>query len=221
VSILREVLGRHAIARRLALRFDPDQLAADLDHVHETWWAKHVGPYHDGAWESVSLWAPRGDLNEQSSRGGAFAATPALRFCRYVTEVLDQVPAERNRVRLMRLRPGGHILRHSDPLHTIARGLVRLHLPMLTNPDVRFTVNDVRVPLQAGEMWHVDVRFPHEVANLGSTMRVHLVMDFLPNDALARLIAAGESLGTGRLTGYYARHALPGRVRRWLGISGN
>jgi len=221
VPILRDAFERHPIARRLALRFDPDRLAADLDHVHESWWGRHQGPYHDGAWESVSLWAPRGDLREQTSRGGAFAATPALKFCPYVTEVLDHFPAERNRVRLMRLRPGGHILRHSDPLHTIASGLVRLHVPMLTNPEVRFTVNDVRVPLQAGETWHVDVRFPHEVANLGSTMRVHLVMDLVPTPALARLITEAEPLGMGRLTGYYARHALPVRLRRLMGISGN
>lgn len=221
MSLLREALGAHAIARRLAPRFDTGRLEADLGRVHESWWARHQGPYHDGAWESVSLWAPRGDLREQTSKGGAFAATPALHFCPYVAEVLEQFPAERNRVRLMRLRPGGHILRHSDPLHTIARDLVRLHIPMLTNPEVRFLVNDVRVPLQAGETWHVDVRFPHEVANLGDTMRVHLVMDLIRNSELSRLLEGGVTLGTGMLTGYYARHLLPGRARQWFGIGGN
>jgi len=111
--------------------------------------------------------APRGDSREQTSKGGEFAATPALAFCPYLAEVLEHFPGRRNRVRLMRLRPGGRIYRHSDPLHTIARGLVRLHVPVLTNPDVRFLVNDVRIPLLAGETWHVDVRFPHEVANEG------------------------------------------------------
>ena len=218
---LNEALRLHPVARRLALRFDAVRLAADLARVHESWWGRHLGPYHDGAWESVSLWAPGGDLREQSSRGGAFAATPALGFCPYIAEVLDRFPAERNRVRLMRLRAGGRILRHSDPLHTIARDLVRLHVPIVTNPEVHFTVNDVRVPLAVGETWHVDVRFPHEVANLGGTDRVHLVMDLVPTAELSAIIAAGEPLARGRLTGYYAKHLIGGRLRRLLGISGN
>lgn len=221
MSLLRDAMKRHPVARRLAPQFDPARLAADLAHVHESWWGAHQGPYHDGTWESVSLWAPRGDLREQTSRGGAFSATPALSFCPYIAQVIEQFPAERNRVRLMRLRAGGRILRHSDPLHTIAKDLVRLHVPVVTNPDVHFTVNDVRVPLAAGETWHVDVRFPHEVANLGATDRVHLVMDLVPSLELAQLIARATPLASGRLTGYYAKHLLGGRLRRLLGISGN
>jgi hypothetical protein len=221
MSLLRDVFGHHAIARRLVPRFDPERLAIDLARVHESWWARHQGPYHDGSWESVALWAPRGDMREQTSKGGDFTATPALRFCPYVAEVLGQFPAERNRVRLMRLRPGGKILRHSDPLHTIARDLVRLHVPMATNAGVRFLVNDVRVPLLAGETWHVDVRFPHEVANEGATMRVHLVMDLILNPEMGRLLDEGTTVGSGFLTGYYLRHMLPKRLKRLLGISGN
>lgn len=221
MPLLSDALRSRPVARRLALRFDPARLAADLARVHESWWDRHQGPYHDGAWESVSLWAPRGDLHEQRSKGGVFAATPALKFCPYFAEVLDQFPAERNRVRLMRLRAGGRILRHSDPLHTIAKDLVRLHVPVVTNPQVRFTVNDVRVPLAVGETWHVDVRFPHEVANEGEADRVHLVMDLIPTPELARMLQEAEVLAAGRLTGYYAKHLLGARLRRVLGISGN
>lgn len=225
MSLLREALRnglrRHPIARRLELSFDPARLAADLARVHESWWSVHAGPYHDGAWESVALWAPRGDLREQTSKGGAFAATPALSFCPYFQEVLDRFPAERNRVRLMRLRPGGRILRHSDPLHTIAKDLVRLHVPVVTNPDVRFTVDDRRVPLAVGETWLVDVRFPHEVANEGAMDRVHLVLDLIPSGELTALIDRASVLAEGRLAGYYAKHLLGRRVQRALGISGN
>jgi len=221
MSTLREALIRHPVARRLAPRFDPERLAGDLGCVHESWWERHRGSYHDGAWESVSLWAPRGDVREQTSKGGEFAATPALAFCPYLASVMEQLPGQRNRVRLMRLRPGGHIYRHSDPLHTIAAGLVRLHVPVLTNADVRFLVNDVPVPLLAGETWHVDVRFPHEVANNGTTMRVHLVLDVVPALELLRLLEEAEAVATGRLTGYYAKYALPTRLRRWLGLRDN
>src|SRR5688500_8864414 len=66
--------------------------------------------------------------------------------------------------------------------------------------------------------WFVDIRFPHEVANRGDTDRIHLVIDLLRNDAVARLAAAADSAGKGRLGGYLVKHALPRRVKRVLGI---
>jgi len=211
-------LHRHAIARLLAPSFDAARLASELRRLDEQWWHRHAGPYHDGAWESVSLWAPRGDPFEQRSFGGAFAATPALALAPAFRDVLDAFPCERNRIRLMRLRPGGRILRHSDPLHTIDPRLVRLHVPVVTNPDVVFLVNDTRIEMRPGETWHVDVRFPHAVENRGTTVRVHLVMDLARNAALEAMLAAGRAVGHGRLWGYYARHSLPASLRRAWGL---
>lgn len=210
----RDAFRQHPIARRLAPHFDPAALVADLDRFNEPWWSRHAGPYHDGAWESVSLWAPRGDPLEQRSFGGEFAATPALAMAPAMARVLDAFPCDRNRIRLMRLKPGGRILRHSDPLHTIDPRLVRLHLPIVTDDEVYFMVNDSRLQMRPGEVWHVDVRFPHEVANRGRVTRVHLVMDLIRNQYLDRLLAEGTPLGQGGLLGYYARHTLPERLRR-------
>jgi hypothetical protein len=213
-----DALRSHPTARRLAPTFDPAPLVADVGRFDDPWWHRHAGPYHDGAWESVSLWSPRGDPAEQSSKGGAFAATPALAAAPALRATLDAFAHERNRIRLMRLHPGGHIMRHSDPLHTIDPRLVRVHVPVITNPDVWFMVNDARVTMLPGETWHVDVRFPHEVRNRGNSVRVHLVMDLVRDAALDRLLADGVPAGSGWLAGYYARHALPMRVRRGLGL---
>ena len=169
-------------------------------------------------WESVSLWAPRGDPFEQRSFGGAFAATPALLAAPYLREVLDAFPADRNRVRLMRLRPGGRILEHSDPLHSIDPRLVRLHVPVVTNEAVLFRVARRTVPMRSGETWHVDVRFRHSVANGGEAPRVHLVMDLVRNGELEALLGRGETVAEQRLVAYFAKHALPAPVRRALRI---
>ena len=193
----------HPVARRLRLEFDRERLLSDLSKVDESWWGVHEGPYHDGAWEAVALWAPRGDRTEQRSFGGDFAATEALDRCTYMADVIAAVPGEKNRVRLMRLRPGGHIRRHSDPMHTIAESLVRLHVPVRTNDHVRFLVNDQRVVMGAGELWHVDVRFPHEVENAGATARVHLVIDALRNPALDTMLERADVVGTGSLREYF------------------
>jgi hypothetical protein len=217
VGSLRDALHSYPLARKLPLTFSPARLTADLAAIPEAWWAPHAGPYHDGGWASVSLWAPRGDLREQRSFGGIFSATRALEACPYFSHVLAEFPGTRNRVRLMRLSAGSRILRHSDPLHTISPRLVRVHVPIVTAPDVTLRVNGTRIPLGAGEAWTIDVRFPHEVENRSTVDRVHLVIDLIRNAALETMLEQSVGVGRGLLLGYFVRHSLPRPVRRWLG----
>lgn len=213
-----DVVRTHPYARRLPVDFDSDRLAGDLGRFGDDWWHKHAGPYHDGGWESISLWAPRGDPFEQRSFGGAFSATPALLAAPYLSEVLNRFSAERNRVRLMRLGAGARIFEHRDPLHAIDPSLVRLHVPVVTNPDVVFEVGGTRVTMLPGQTWHIDVRFAHSVENRGAHARVHLVMDLVRDATLDTEMARAEAVGTGRLTGYFVTQLLPRRLRRALGV---
>ena len=206
---LTQAFAPQHIARRLAVSFDEAQLAADLARMDEGWWGAHEGPYHDGQWESISLWAPGGDLRQQRSFGAPFAATEALERCTYVPSVLAAFACEKNRIRLMRLRAGGRILRHSDPVEQIDQRLLRVHVPIQTSDAVHFLVNDRRIVMKPGEAWHIDVRFPHEVHNGGTSPRVHLVMDLVGNAATAALLEAAESQGTGSLAQYYMSQLKP------------
>lgn len=200
---MKAAFALYHIARRLPLTFDPERLLRELAGIDEAWWGAHEGPYHDGAWESVSLWAPAGDRQQQRSFGAPFAATDALNRCAYYADVMAAFPCEKNRVRLMRLRPDGRILRHSDPIHQISDRLLRIHVPIMTSDAVRFLVNDERIVMRAGEAWHVDVRFPHEVHNAGIHPRVHLVLDLVGNAETDALLVGAESSGQGRLTEYF------------------
>jgi quercetin dioxygenase-like cupin family protein len=216
--MLMRLVRRYPTARRLELRADSEALEAEMSRMPDSWWTRHLGPYHDGAWEMLSLISPSGDLSNQTSRGGAFAPTAALKQSPAFQKVLDELPGEKNRVRLMRLRPGGQIFRHSDPMEDIDPRMVRLHLPVLTNDAVRFLVDGQRVRMSPGELWHVDVRFPHEVHNEGHTMRVHLVADLLRCRELDDLLAAGQSLSEGSLTWYFLRHVIPRPIRNRIGL---
>ena len=55
--------------------------------------------------------------------------------------------------------------------------MVRVHVPVTTNPEVEFQVNGSRVVLAAGSAWYLRLSDPHSVANRGSADRVHLVVD--------------------------------------------
>ena len=145
--MLREALATHPVARRLPTRFDPQRLGEALERQQEGWWSRHAGPYHDGQWESISIWAPNGNLHEQRSFGGPYAKTLSALAAPYFWEVAASFGARMSRVRLMRLKSGGRILRHRDPLQDIAPGLVRLHVPVTTNPAVHFLVDGHRVAM--------------------------------------------------------------------------
>ena len=215
---IRSLYQPQDVALRLPPRFDAARLAADLERMEPSWWAKHLSDYHDGNWESISLFAPGGSHANQFSFGGDFEPTEALRRCEYIPQVLESIPGRKNRVRLLRLRAGGEIFPHSDPMHQIARGLIRLHVPIATNPAVSFQVHGLRLSMLAGETWFVDVRFRHGVKNAGDSDRVHLVVDVVPDAALRALLAAAESPGKGYLTGYFLKHAMGKRMVRLLGI---
>jgi len=207
-----EALVRHEVARKLALSFEPERLQRDLAKMKDSWWSRHLGPYHDGGWESIALWSPGGSIYEQTSRGSAFGPTEALRGCDYMPWLLTQFPCEKSRVRFMRLKPGGHIFRHSDPIESISDDLVRLHVPVTTNERVRFVINETLLTMKPGELWTVDVRFPYEVTNDGDTSRVHLVVDVLRNAAMDELLTESHSIGSAYLTGYFIRQSVPGRL---------
>lgn len=110
--------------------------------------------------------------------------------------------AEYHRIRLMKLAPGGgELTRHTDqvdPDQGLAIGkLLRFHFPIVTNPNVKFTVwtvNDVpnTVNMKVGECWVLDVRKPHRAINEGKDERIHLVVDVIVNDHIMELLTNVE-----------------------------
>ena len=206
------------LALKLQCRFDAARLAADLARMEDRWWERHLSDYHDGNWHSISLLAPGGERSNQLSRGGAIAGTEALGRCSYVPEVINAFPGEKNRVRFLKLRAGGAIYPHSDPMHQVHEDLVRIHVPVRTNPLMDFRVHGKRLQMQPGEAWFVDVRFRHSVSNPGESDRVHLVIDIVASPELRHMLRASDSAGTALLTGYFLKHSLPRRVVRWLKI---
>lgn len=88
----------------------------------------------------------------------------------------------------MRLAAGGAIKRHVDAFETLYDGQVRLHIPVITSPQIRFFVAGLRVNMQAGEVWYLNVLRRHWVQNPSDIDRIHLVVDCVVNDRLRDMI---------------------------------
>lgn len=82
------------------------------------------------------------------------------------------------RATLVKLKAGCDIQAHQDLNFSLTHSH-RVHLPLVTNDDVLFTVGSETVNLREGELVEINNRRIHSVDNKGSSDRVHLILDFV------------------------------------------
>lgn len=183
---------------KLPFHFDTDALRSDLDRISPAEWVTHFNQdYFEGEWSGVALRSSSGDSRQLYSRTTpefSFVDTPMLERCPYVREVLALFQCRLQSVRFLKLAAGSRIREHRDYDLGFGSGQLRVHIPILTNPDVRFFLDAHRVELQAGECWYLDLSLPHWVENRGATDRVHLVIDCEMNEWLHGLFTPDESI---------------------------
>lgn len=82
------------------------------------------------------------------------------------------------RANLVRLSPGGEIPEHRDRNFSLAHSH-RVHVPVITNRDVRFSVGRETLHLPEGDIYEINNRRSHSVRNDGDAPRVHLILDYV------------------------------------------
>jgi hypothetical protein len=170
--------------------YDVDLLKRDMQvalsangHVHSnrTW-------RHGEGWNTVALYSVDGRTDPDALRWAGWDAnyqpTPILEQTPYFRQIIDEFQCPVFRVRLSNLAAGQAINPHRDRGDCWAVGKVRLHIPVVTNPDVWFFVDDQRAVMNEGELWYADVAPLHMVFNRGTEDRVHLMLDLGVNDWL-------------------------------------
>ena len=179
---------------KLPLDLDPQRLKQDLDLIQPDEWVPHFNTaYYEGDWSGVSLRSvgrKATQLYPDPTAHGKFADTPTLARCPYFQEVLVAFQCPLESVRLLKLSARSSIREHRDHMLGYEDGELRLHIPIVTNPDVAFFLAGERVPMQAGECWYLNLNLPHRVDNQSDHDRVHLVVDCLLDDWLRALFPA-------------------------------
>jgi hypothetical protein len=109
-------------------------------------------------------------------------------------EILLHIPAEFERVRVMRLKAGTQISKHTDKVDKAIKNgdIIRLHVPLKTSSKVTMTLwenKDAQVyNLETGKYYYTDVSKPHAVHNKADFDRLHLVIDCFNNPKLKNLL---------------------------------
>ena len=191
-------------AIKLPLAFDPAGLQADLAGILAGEFIPHFNrAYYEGDWSAVPLRSVGGRVDHiypDPAAKQAYADTPLVERCPVIRDALSRLRCPQQAVRLLRLKAGSTIKEHRDYDLGFEDGEVRLHIPIITNPAVEFVLNQVRVIMNEGECWYLNVNEPHRVANRGPADRIHLVVDCVVNDWLRALLLGAVNLLTSDAT---------------------
>ncbi|HJU27140.1 MAG TPA: aspartyl/asparaginyl beta-hydroxylase domain-containing protein, partial [Rhodanobacteraceae bacterium] len=177
---------------QLPLRFDAERLVAEMQALGDAAWRPHPQKYPGNF--ALPLIAANGDPGSDSV-AGPMRPTPYLDDCPCMREVLVQLGAVWGRTRLMKLSPHAEVSVHADTNY-YWRERVRVHVPIVTHPDVRFVCGKAEVNMAAGECWIFDTWRRHQVINAHAGERVHLVADTVGSEHFWRLVGEGRVPGT-------------------------
>ena len=83
-----------------------------------------------------------------------------------------------------KLLAGGNILPHWDSHPSFAAGH-RIHVPIITNPRVRFMIDGRPYQLEVGQAYEINNQKVHSVMNKGKEDRINFIFDYVPPDGKA------------------------------------
>lgn len=83
-----------------------------------------------------------------------------------------------------KLLSGKNISPHVDKHESFHRGH-RIHIPITTNPRVRFMIDGRPYQFKVGEAYEINNQMRHSVANKGADDRITFIFDYVPPELIA------------------------------------
>nr|WP_298149616.1 sulfotransferase [uncultured Pseudoxanthomonas sp.] len=176
---------------QLPVTFDAAALLAEVSAIEESAWRGRTA--RDDGNSALTLITTEGDP-ASDALSGRMRPTPWLDRCPYLGQVLEAVGATWGRARLMRLNGQAEVKAHVD-INYYWRERMRVHIPIVTTPGVRFQCGDAEINMAAGECWIFDTWRRHRVLNEGSAQRIHLVADTVGGERFWDLLSEGRAPG--------------------------
>ncbi len=168
---------------RLPVTFDVARLREEVERFTPNAWRAHPQGFEGNS--AMILVAANGEINDDLK--GMMKPTPHLLSSPYLQQVLASFQTVVGRSRLMRIGPQRGVSSHVD-INYYWHNRTRVHVPIITHPDIEFVCNGKRVHMAAGEAWIFDNWKTHEVINPTDTTRIHLVFDTVGSAAFWRMV---------------------------------
>lgn len=206
-------------ATALTPHYDATGLAAEVRALRARPWRAQRSIGQDGLirqspvdWTIIALRSPGGDPDRTDAGGAGLrehADTPHLSGAPLLNEVIRGFPTTLLAARLMALGRGARVGEHRDAKCGIPWGVVRLHIPIITNPGALVVIDGRPYHWDAGRLWFGDFNRLHYVSNSGDQARIHLVLDCPTSKELMNWFPAEVSRQLLRDEVLLAREAAP------------
>ncbi len=164
----------------------------------ENWTAISIRGYGDDIGDILKPGVLKSDVDEKASLRWTYLYEESALLP--IKEILSHIPAELERVRIMKLRAGTSLKKHTDKVDKDIKSgrIVRIHIPLRTSENVHFYLWEGKTAhsfeLQTGKYYYVDVSKPHAVHNKALFDRLHLVVDVFNNPKIKNLIKQAEEM---------------------------
>jgi hypothetical protein len=190
---------------QLPVQFDAERLAHEINALPQSAWRPH--PQGFAGNDFLPLVSAKGEPANESF-ADPMRPTEFLQHCPYLIDTLATIGASLGRTRLMRLSGHAEVTVHFDA-HYYWRERMRVHVPIVTQPTVRFICGDEEVNMKPGECWIFDTWSNHRVINDAVQSRVHLVVDTVGGEGFWDLAVRGRNPRMPAPAGWSARAVAP------------
>jgi hypothetical protein len=174
---------------QLPVCFDAERLKSEIKALPDSAWLPHPQGFPGN--DFLPLVSAGGDPVDESF-AGAMRPTPYLDGCPYLVDVIATLGVSIGRTRLMRLTGHAEVTPHID-IHYYWRDRMRVHVPIVTQPTVRFICGGQELNMKEGECWIFDTWSMHRVINDAEASRVHLVVDTVGGEGFWQLAMRGRA----------------------------
>lgn len=173
---------------QLPISFDAEVLAAEITALSEAAWRPHPQGFAGNS--AIPLVARDGNPGSDAV-SGRMKPTPQLLACPYLMQAMATIGGVWGRSRLMRLSGNAEVQSHVD-VDYYWREHIRVHVPIITQPEVRFECGSSAINMPAGECWLFDTWSRHRVLNAADRSRIHLVADTVGGPGFWDLVAGAR-----------------------------
>ena len=198
---------KRPVAKHLNIpKYESDKLDIAVKYIENLPLSLVKTKYNDGNWEAISLRGYSSDpenilkpgvlksgIDTSELQDTTLRSLPEMEA---LNEILERIPAQFERVRVMRLKAGTKIEKHTDKVDKSIGfddgQIVRIHIPIKTDPKVIFSLYEGKEKkdffFEKGNYYYADVTKAHEVHNTWDQDRLHLVVDCYSNTKIRELI---------------------------------
>ena len=152
-------------------------------------WKEEYLAYQTSGWATCTLQNPTGSCSDNVITDGAAVPTDLMSWFPELGRFVRSTKLDVMWLRLAAMKRGAGLWEHTDYSELEDRPRLRLHIPLLTNPDAVMVFPGQTLHMSAGSLWILNPKDTrHAAVNRGFTTRIHVIIDCYITPVLSDLI---------------------------------